>query len=255
VSYYGILLPEYWDGDTGVQIQERGGANATLLGAFLMANRRANMIGLYRLPLREVLLPLTRDEVIASLSVLDEVQFAHYDVLSAYVWVREMARIRVGLKSRTQKLDSDDNRVLHINRLYTECEDNPFLGAFFERYAKILHLKKKRTTEHHPNISPLERASGGPPKPVNRSDQDQVQIRKSTGASRRDSDEGSWKLYCVVATEALEASRRIDHDETIPNVVEHFKTLCARRHLTYSTDIVARAVEAAIAADRRKAAS
>ena len=51
---YGVLLPSYWDGPTGKQIQAKGG-EAVILGAYLGSNKYANMIGLYELPLLYVL--------------------------------------------------------------------------------------------------------------------------------------------------------------------------------------------------------
>ena len=56
--------------------------------------------------------------------------------------------------------------------------------------------------------------------------------------------EATFGLYCVIAREALGNSRRLDHDETVVNVAEHFKTLCAQRKLDYDAMIASSAIEA-----------
>lgn len=188
-SYYGLLFPEYWDGPSGRLIQKLGKKDATILGAYLTSNRRANMLGLYRLPIEDIVnyTPLTRANVAQAFSILElpEVQFAQYDAATEFTWVREMARIRVGLRNRTDALKPDDKRVEFVNKLYQQLDDNPFLGAFFGRYQKTLHLKRQRTCEHHPKIEPIGRGSQGPGKPV--TERTGAAIRdQATGAGIRD---------------------------------------------------------------------
>lgn len=75
---------------------------------------------------------------------------------------------------------------------------------------------------------------------------------KSTAAPRRktklaenpDRDTGTFALYCVIAREAMAKSRQEDDDDSISNVAEHFKCLCARRKLTYDSALAGEAIEA-----------
>jgi hypothetical protein len=62
-----------------------------------------------------------------------------------------------------------------------------------------------------------------------------------------------FALACVVMREALQQSWHVDHDGTLANVGEHFKTLCARRGLAYDADLVRRAYDAVAGAQRRRA--
>ena len=190
-SYYGLLFHEYWTGPTGQRIAA-GGEAALLLGTYLLANRSDNMLGLYRLPLPDVTLPLSRPKLEAALTVLHVAEFADYDYASQYVWVREMARFRLGLRDRQQKLQRKDNRVAFINALYSRLDDNPFLAPFYDRYGAALHLRTQRTSARAPQFlpparSPLRSPSQAPPKPVRstyvrtskRSGSDQEQGRRS----------------------------------------------------------------------------
>lgn len=170
-SYYGQIYPEYWDGPTGLEIQRLGGLNALLLGAFMLSNRRSNMLGLYRLPLEDVtaaIRALTPKRVIAAIGALVAADFISYDFGTQFVWVHGMALVRLDLRNG-KKLDPKDNRAIGARTLYAKLEDNPFLQQFFHRYGKILHLKRERTSELHHYISPLQSPLQGPLKPVNRS--------------------------------------------------------------------------------------
>jgi hypothetical protein len=255
-SYYGLLFPEYWDGPSGKLIQKLGGVNATLLGAYLMANRRANMIGLYRLPLDEIRLPMKESRLVAAFSVLSDptIRFAEYDLGTEFVWVREMARIRMGLRNRSDVLNPSDNRVDGINKLYQQVDDNPFLGAFFERYRKTLHLKKQRTCEHYPHISPLERGLEGASKPVNRSDnRDQDQ---STGTdqgrsalTRRETRTapGANGNTTSVLRKLVQDIQREHPDWQDSDVRDEAKTRAARAHIPYTGHQIAEAMDLASA--------
>jgi hypothetical protein len=204
VSHYGVVFPEYWSGPTGRAIQQAG-KDPSLLGLYLVSNRMANMIGLYRLPLATILdeTPLGRPAVGKAFEILAAEGFAEYDAVTEYVWVHEMAKFRLGLLNRAA-LDADDKRTRGAQKLYEGLDDNPFLGPFFEKYRRTLHLKRLRSSTRYPNPSPLRSPLQAPSKPVKRSvrtgisdqravqsrGQDQgagteIRIRKSTAASRR----------------------------------------------------------------------
>lgn len=86
---------------------------------------------------------------------------------------------------------------------------------------------------------------------------------KSTAAARRlafarpktqNPELPTFALACVVMREALQRSWQLDHDSTLANVGEHFKTLCAQRGLRYDADLVRAAFDAVtVAAVRRRA--
>lgn len=260
-SYYGILFPEFFDGRTGKLLAKHGGVHALLLGAYLTANRYTNMIGLYRLPLDEIKLPMSRSRVRQALDVLDRAGFAHYDQASEFVWVRELARIRVGLPTRAAVLNPGDNRVQFINKLYQSVDDNPFLGAFYDRYAKTLHLNRQRTCEHYPNLSPLERGFQAPPKPVTESgsvpgirnrDQDQGsgsdQGRAASRKARRDTRTcpNTKTLRVDVLTRLVHAILDEQHVDPL-DLPEVVKTRAAKAHIAYDSESIGKAIDSAVA--------
>jgi hypothetical protein len=184
MSQYGIVLPGFWDGNTGRQIASLGGTTAQLAAVYLMANPDTTMIGLY--PLEVVVMQarmrtLKPKQIAAALEALRRAEFAEFDPGTGFVWVREMAKFRLSL--HLKPLKRDDNRVEHVHRLYRGMRPNPFLGPFFDRYAKELFLKERRDYTPDPtpaghddsrllrgNEAPPEGASQGaskaPSKPV-----------------------------------------------------------------------------------------
>lgn len=173
-SYYGVIFPEFWTGRTGRELRERGGKDAQVLGLYLASNRHANMLGLYRLLTEDVkhetglgVKSLQRAYEAAAHS-----EFAIFDAVTSFVWVRQMARIRLGLKPGVA-LDPEDNKVKAVNSLYGAIDPNPFLGEFFDVNHRLLRLRKRRDsvgvvvpfTEHH-QMSGLPRGSEGACKPV-----------------------------------------------------------------------------------------
>jgi hypothetical protein len=168
-SYYGVIFPEFWTGPTGREIRLRGGRDAQLLGLYLATNRHANMLGLYQLMVDDV-----RHETGLSLKAIErgyqvttEADFATFDAVTGFVWVRQMARFRLGLVNG-EGLAVEDKRVQAINRIYHALPVNPFLGVFYEVNRKLLCLKKKREApqdivpfqvDHY--LSPLRRGLQG----------------------------------------------------------------------------------------------
>jgi hypothetical protein len=182
-SHYGIVFPEFWSGETGREIRTHGGKDGQLVGLYLMSAPNATMIGLFALPLRD----LKHDTgigvkgLVRAFTVLGGLGFADYDARTEHVWVREMAKFRLGLQKRSP-LDPDDKRVTGIQRLYDKLSENPFLEPFFDRYAKELRLRGKRRSGRpaEPLLDvALARGFEGPSKPVNRDQgseiRDQVQ--------------------------------------------------------------------------------
>lgn len=143
---YGTLLSTFWTGYTGRTMQARS-KDAVLLAAFLSANEFANMIGLYELSFpkleRSLIAIKTRPALRRAFDVLEELTFAQYDERTEFVWVREMARVRLQL--RGLPLKHDDNRRLGAIRLYDKLPQNPFLGPFFDRYCGELAIPRRRT--------------------------------------------------------------------------------------------------------------
>jgi uncharacterized protein YdaU (DUF1376 family) len=76
---------------------------------------------------------------------------------------------------------------------------------------------------------------------------------KSTDAARRDfhrpEDTGTHALYQVIATEAHRQSLTENGSDSISNVAEHFKALCAKRNLTYDSTMAAEVISTILRGD------
>lgn len=265
VSYYGITFPEWWTGKTGREIRRRGGKDGQILGLYLQSNRHANMIGLYRLLEDDVEneTGLKAREIARAFAVIDSAGFARYDVGSSYVWVLSMARIRLGLKVGAV-LDPDDNRVTACNRLYQAVDANPFLGDFYDRNRKLLHLKKRRegsglvvdpSPVHHG--SPLPRGLEGAYKPVTdpgTGDQDQVQER-ARRLSPSPAPSGVEPNPRVIRELVGHVLAQADPSEDFAGLKELAKRACAKHRLVYDADVVGSALEQALARQQRKRAT
>lgn len=165
---YGILFDTFFTGASGRAMGRCGGKEAQVLGTYLICSGHANMLGLYHLPLPYIttdtgtLSPKAVMKAFAALAA-ENVLFANYDAGTNFVWVREMARFRMGLVQADAKLSAEDNRVKAANRLYEQLNPNPFLAPFYDRYHKVLHLRRRRDG---PPLVALWRDTEAPSKPV-----------------------------------------------------------------------------------------
>lgn len=163
-DYYGVVFSAFWTGPTGQQIRQHG-KDAQILAIYLMSCRHATMLGLYHLPYRDIRheTGLGLKGIARAFDALEQCAFADYDIRSQYVWVREMAKFRLGLQRAALK--KGDHRIQHLRKRYAELDDNPFLGAFYDRYHKDLHLTGRRKPLASA-VKGLRRGFGGAPKPV-----------------------------------------------------------------------------------------
>lgn len=145
-EYYGVLLASFFDGPTGQALQASKSKDAMILATFLIANRFANMIGLYEISLSKIGHTLTivssQTTIRRALKILGDLRFAFYDPATEFVWVREMARVRMNLTG--VPIHQDDKRRLGAVKLYANLPINPYLGPFYDRYVTELKLPKRR---------------------------------------------------------------------------------------------------------------
>lgn len=148
---FAKISPEFWIGETGKQL--RGHPEAQIVGAYLLSNPHANMIGLYYLPVTFVVheTGLSLEGASEGLRRLIEVGFCDYDQKTETVWVFEMAKYQVGVQ-----LDKKDLRCKGVQNAYDSCPQSPFLPLFFDRYAGNFHLTAKRE-----NLKPKQRGLQG----------------------------------------------------------------------------------------------
>lgn len=137
---YAKISPQFWIGDTGRQLREAG-PDALLVALYLLSNPHANMLGLYYLPTSLIAheTGLASQGASKGLQRAIEAGFCVYDESSEMVFVHEMARYQIA-----DQLAATDKQCTGIQREYDGLPNNPFLPAFYEKYANAFHLTSRR---------------------------------------------------------------------------------------------------------------
>ncbi|OXI24340.1 conserved phage C-terminal domain-containing protein [Burkholderia sp. AU15512] len=163
---YSRVSPKFWIGETGKKLK-KSGAEAVVVGLYLMTSPHSNMLGLFYQP--ELLIAhetgLGIEGASKGLQRCIEAGFCAYDRESEMVWVFEMARFQIA-----EKLSESDKRSIGVQNEYNQLPENPFLAAFYDRYAKVFNLTKKRESKAF-ELSPSE----APSEPHRSQEQEQEQ--------------------------------------------------------------------------------
>jgi hypothetical protein len=143
VRDYSKVVPTFWTGDTGKALRKRG-PDAMMAAVYLLTSPNSNMLGLFYQPLlymaHETGLGVERAS--EGVKACIDVGFCQYDTLTEMVWVVEMASFQID-----KQLKASDNRCVGIQREYDGLPDNPFLGAFFDRYREAFHMGTRRDSK------------------------------------------------------------------------------------------------------------
>lgn len=152
---YARVAPTFWNGPTGRALRAKG-RDAQVLAIYLFTGPSATMLGLYYLPLPTLCheAGFTMEEARATLAVLKELDFAHYDEDREWVWVPAAAEYQIA-----ERLEPDDNRVKGIVRSLDPFMGHPFGRSFWKRYREAYHLPPLPPPKGH------GRAFVAPPKP------------------------------------------------------------------------------------------
>lgn len=163
---YSRVSPKFWIGDTGKKLK-KAGAEAVVVGLYLMTSPHSNMLGLFYQP--ELLIAhetgLGFEGASKGLQRCIEAGFCAYDRESEMVWVFEMARFQIA-----EKLSESDKRSIGVQNEYNQLPENPFLAGFYDRYAKAFNLTRKREMKAF-ELCPTE----APSKPHRSQEQEQEQ--------------------------------------------------------------------------------
>lgn len=140
---YSKLSPTFWTGATGKELRRRG-SEGVVVALYLMSSPHSNMLGLYYQPRLYMAHETGLGIEGASKGLRDciECGFCQYDDATEMVWVPEMAAYQIG-----DALASGDKRCKGIQKDFLALPNNPFVGAFFERYGKAFHLTKRHPFE------------------------------------------------------------------------------------------------------------
>ena len=155
-----------WHGKTVKDLRKKG-AKALLVGLYLMTSPQSNWLGLFSQPVLYMAheTGLGLEGAMEGLQSCIEVGFCSYDEESEMVWVREMAKYQIA-----GNLSAKDLRCKGVQKDYDALPDNPFLSAFFDKYAESLKLTKKRG---------LRDSEQAPSKPLPSQEQEQEQEQEN----------------------------------------------------------------------------
>lgn len=169
---YAKVSPHFWLGKTGKQLKQ--GPETLIVSLYLMTNPHANMLGLYYIPVMFIAheTGLSIEGASKGLQSACEAGFCAYDHETEVVWVYEMAKFQVA-----DELKPADNRCKGIQKDYESIPNNPYLSAFFDKYAQAFCMTVKRG-ENSQKTSPLE----APPEPLRSQEQEQEQDISSSNA-------------------------------------------------------------------------
>ena len=164
---YSKVGPQFWIGKTGKKLRAAGAA-AQLVGLYLMTSPHANMTGLYYVSRDSIAheTGLGMEGASKGLQCCIEAGFCSYDDESEMVWVHEMAFFQIA-----DKLSAADKRSAGVQNEYDALPDNPFLGAFFHKYAAPFNMKRNRGSVDN---NPIE----APSKPHGSQEQEQEQAQE-----------------------------------------------------------------------------
>lgn len=168
---YAKAEPKMWHGQTMKALRKH--PEAVIVSLYLMTSPSSNMLGLFAQPVLYMAheTGLGPEGAMKGLKVCCEAGFCSYDEESEFVFVHEMARYQVA-----PELKATDLRCKGIQKDYDGLPDNPFLGAFFDRYQDAFHLTRRRG---------IKGASQAPMKPLRSQEQEQEQEQEKEPSSLR----------------------------------------------------------------------
>jgi hypothetical protein len=137
---FAKVSPKFWLSDTGRKLRALG-SEALVTGLYLSTSPHSNMLGLFYQPLQMIAheTGLGIEGASKGLQCCIEAGFCSYDQTSEMVWVHEMAAEQIATE-----LSASDKRCIGLNKDYAALIENPFLGAFFDKYAGAFHLENRR---------------------------------------------------------------------------------------------------------------
>lgn len=164
---YAKVEPKMWHGQTMKALRKC--PEGVIVGLYLMTSPQSNMLGLFSQPVLYMAheTGLGIEGATKGLQHCIDVGFCSFDEESEFVWVHEMARYQIA-----SELKPSDLRCKGIQKDYDALPDNPFLGAFFDRYGSSFHLVTRRGCEG---------STQAPSKPLRSQEQEQEQDNPLTG--------------------------------------------------------------------------
>jgi len=155
---YSKVSGAFWTGKTGKSL--RGDHLSQTIAFYLMTSPHSNMIGVFYCPISYIAHDIgsSFEGASESLKKLCEGGFCTYDEDAEMVWVHEMARFQIG-----DSLKPTDNRVIDIQKQYSNLAESLIKTGFYARYKDCFHLKQqkeKASPSKAPSQVPLKPETG-----------------------------------------------------------------------------------------------
>jgi hypothetical protein len=155
MSEWRRVLPEFWDGDTGITLRSMG-PGVQLTALYLLTAPHSHQSGLYKLsfgsiaehtgclrnpPDEEstVTFSMGIDGAKANLQSLIEIGFAKYDSDQQLVYIPTMARFQIGTE-----LKPADKRIPGLKSHLLKFRKSAFLAEFLDTYGEAYRLEDLR---------------------------------------------------------------------------------------------------------------
>lgn len=170
---YAKVVPKMWHGKTMKALRKH--PEALIVAMYLITSPSSNMLGLFAQPVMYMAYEtgLGIEGASKGLQQCVAAGFCSYDEESEFVFVHEMASYQIA-----SELSPKDKQCVGIQKAYDALPDNPFLGAWYDRYAAAFHLTNRREGE------PAEQGGYQAPSEPHRS-QEQEQEQEQDSPSLR----------------------------------------------------------------------
>lgn len=138
MKQYAKAFPTFWTGATGRRLSATGSPVVKLLAWYFLtspAALAADNFGLFYVERDVIEKHVGTDDLDEPLRELARAQFAYWDEITEWVWVREAAAWQYGV------LLPKDFLCAHARKWYKTLPRNPWLAYWFDRYVKDLCLQ------------------------------------------------------------------------------------------------------------------
>lgn len=199
---FGKLEPTFWTRGSGRRL--RGHVEAQLVACYLFSAPGSNMIGIFHLPIYQLIgeTGLPEEGARKGLRRVCDESIAIYDERSELVFVLGLVTRGVG-----ETLKAKDKRVKALEKELDQVGKHWFAKRFLELYRASLHLRPRPELEGLE--SPCEDPSEGPPQPPSKPEKEketkkEIEKQARAGAPENSAAAGTDPPELVAIRKALE---------------------------------------------------
>jgi hypothetical protein len=208
---YSKTSSRFWSGSTGRQL--RGDADGQRVAFYLFTCPSANMIGLYYIALPTLIheIGISEEGASKALRRVCQLDFAHYDVATEYVWVKNMAFEQIG-----PTLDPRDKRHLGVLRELENHRKSPYFNQFLDLYSGPFHLENVRR-EGSPFEAPCK------PHRSKEKEKEQDKEKEYIGSARKTRAPGEMEISPAMRQWATDNGITVNLDAETAAMLDHHR--------------------------------